>query len=467
VLAAVGLVLCGCGSTVQVVADDAAPPALKPVAPAPFPQFVRVDLFAPRVTPFHPAADDILRDLAAWDAATSVQRRARAEALAARIPGLALKEMKTFECGTQRHEVAIFLREPVMTGDDMELVLLPCGPPASPEAVAAAAAPGNGRNAREERIAADAPFLIARTEVSTSDWICGSGRDIVEFDPDPVSGVSYTEALEFCVNAGMDLPSSAQWDFACRAGATTRYFFGDDAARLPEFAWTAGNSGRHVHPPAEKLPNAFGLFDVYGNLREWCRDGQALHVCPRVNGQSFVGGAEPTELDTRAQFASKRPNVGFRPVYVIPDEKAWDEWPHREVARFSAKGARTYRLENAPDGKTAWNVTGAKADLFDADGRTVGKHVVDASGAIWRIGTDEVTARPLHERLSPNANAVPELQLIVKPVASSGAFARVTLVVRLHTAGGVAPAIDATRRVGDEEPVPYTADYVFLDTVGM
>ncbi len=460
--AAVSFVLCGCGSTVQVVPDCGTPSAPTPDAPASPPPVARPDPFAPRVTPFHPPADDILRDLAAWDAATSAQRRERAEALAARLPGFALKEMKTFECGAQRHEVAIFLREPVMTGDDMELVLLPCGPPVNPGAPIKAS-----NDAPEERIAADAPFLIARTEVSNSDWICGSGRDIEEFDPAPVGGVSYTEALEFCVRAGLDLPSSAQWDFACRAGATTRYFFGDDASRLPEFAWTAENSGGHAHPPAEKLPNAFGLFDVYGNLREWCRDGQARHVCPHVSGQGFDGGLEPCFGHGRAHFASKHANVGFRPVYVIPDEKAWDSWPHREVRHVSAKGARRYRLENGPDGKPAWIPRASEARLFDDGQRLVGRVCSCPCSLAFEIGAERLTANALRAWPSQYAGTIPELQLIVQPVASSGVFARVTFVEQLRTRGGAAPAVVPGDKIGDEIDVPVTADYVFADTIGM
>lgn len=464
--AVAGFALIGCGSTARVaVADEGgsgviAPPPAKPGTPDPAP---RVDWFAPRVTPFRPAADDPLRSLGAWDAATSAQRRARAEALAARLPGFAFKEMKTFECGAERHEIAVFLREPVQTGDDMELVLLPCGPPASAESKAEAE---DGGDVPEERIAADAPFLIARTEVSTSAWLRSLAREITEPDRAPVSGVSYTDAIRFCVRAGLDLPSSAQWEFACSGGATTKFFFGGDPARLCDFGWTAGNSGDHVHPPAEKLPNAFGLFDVYGNLREWCRDGQARHVCPRVRGQGFDGGTETIEGNGREQFQRKHANLGFRPVYVIPDEKAWDEWPHRVVRRLSAKGVRTYRLENAADGRPAWKLLGFQAELFDGQ-REVGKHGAGPSGPFWKVGTDEVTARPLHERSSPNAGAVPELQLIVKSAASSGAFARVTLIERLNTTGGIAPAIGADHRVGEEVSVPYTADYVFLDTTSL
>jgi hypothetical protein len=311
---------------------------------------------------------------------------------------------------------------------------------------------------------ADAPFLIARTEVSTSDWICGSGRDVEEFDPAPIRGVSYVEAVEFCIDAGLDLPSSAQWEFACRADAATRFFFGDDAARLSEFAWTAENSGGHVHPPAEKLPNAFGLFDVYGNLREWCRDGQARHVCPQVHGQAFDGGADTTDGHDRVHFARKYPYLGFRPVYVVPDASAWDKWPHHEVLRVSAEGARRYRLTRNPGGEPVWAPLSSVSDLFDVDGRVIGKVCACPCSMAFEMGTDRLTAETLRAWPWQDAGTMPELQLIVKSAAQSGVFARVTLLEQLRTNGGAAPTAVADRKIGDEIAVAFTADYVFLDT---
>jgi formylglycine-generating enzyme required for sulfatase activity len=68
------------------------------------------------------------------------------------------------------------------------------------------------------------------------------------------------------------LPTEAQWEFACRAGTGTAYYAGNDAAALDGSAWYAANSTGSVRPVADLTPNAFGLYDMHGNVSEICRD---------------------------------------------------------------------------------------------------------------------------------------------------------------------------------------------------
>ena len=132
------------------------------------------------------------------------------------------------------------------------------------------------------------PFLLGKTEVTQAQWKAVMGTSPSHFvgDDRPVESVSWTECEEFCHRltekerrSGVlpegwkySLPTEAQWEYACRAGTTTAYSFGDSSSRLSDYAWLNGNSGDRTHPVGGKQANPWGFHDMHGNVREWCLD---------------------------------------------------------------------------------------------------------------------------------------------------------------------------------------------------
>ena len=142
---------------------------------------------------------------------------------------------------------------------------------------------------------------------------------------------------------GYRLPTEAEWEYACRAGTTTRYFFGQDPRQLKLYAWYADNSEKRTHPVGQKRPNPWGLYDMYGNVAEWCNDMYASDYyahSPTRNphgpkeGKRYVlrGGSWKSSADacrSAARFAEDpgfedacfaRDTIGFRCVRKLPPE---------------------------------------------------------------------------------------------------------------------------------------------------
>jgi len=153
-------------------------------------------------------------------------------------------------------------------------------------------------------------------------------------DDQPVVWVSWHDATDYAewlsqeTGEAYRLPTEAEWEYACRAGTTTRFFFGDKAKRLGEFAWLGSNSGEQTHPVGQKLPNHWGLYDMLGNVWEWTSSvydpsyggaetrcaGRGDPVLRVVRGGSWGGRPRlvRSAFRDRDDSANRDDNVGFR-----------------------------------------------------------------------------------------------------------------------------------------------------------
>ncbi len=122
---------------------------------------------------------------------------------------------------------------------------------------------------------------VGRTEVTQAQWQAVTGYNPSAFSgqPDnPVEMVSWNTIQGFLSQTGLRLPTEAEWEYSCRAGTTTAFYNGStDDATLTTLAWyyyntCVGGTGCTTHPVAGKLPNALGLYDILGNVWEWCSD---------------------------------------------------------------------------------------------------------------------------------------------------------------------------------------------------
>jgi formylglycine-generating enzyme required for sulfatase activity len=189
-------------------------------------------------------------------------------------------------------------------------------------------------------------FAIGKYPITQEQYkaVMGENPSYLENKPkNPVECVTQEQARKFCQKLSertgkkYRLPSEAEWEYACRAGSETRYYFGDDARELGEYAWYGGNSNEQTQAVGQKKANKWGLYDMHGNVWEWCEDqwhenyegaptyGKAWNDnSPQNSSLVLCGGAWNHGLlycrsAYRDYYDSDDYDVGFRPALSVQD----------------------------------------------------------------------------------------------------------------------------------------------------
>ena len=193
------------------------------------------------------------------------------------------------------------------------------------------------------------PFFLSKYEVTHGQWERFMGRYRIRSPSGRISStwtrtgsllrpefdVSWADVKIWCGLTGLRLPTESEWEYAGRGGTTTRFYFGESDSCLGDHAWYGPNSSGRSHPVGGKKPNAFGLFDMLGNVWEWCedqwhgdytstpRDGSAWqdenspHRIMRGGGWDNTSKFCRSACRSRGETGYRISNVGFRPARSV------------------------------------------------------------------------------------------------------------------------------------------------------
>ena len=210
-----------------------------------------------------------------------------------------------------------------------------------------------GKKSNDEEVTINNPFYLSMFEVTQGEYLNVMGDNPSKFKGarNPVERVSWDDAVSFCKKlselpeekaAGRQyrLPTEVEWEYSCRGGSQSMFSFGDSLEELGKYAWFNENSGSMTHPVGQKKANAWGLYDMHGNVLEWCQDvyinrqtdaepdpqgprpgkgpSPGLGRVSRGGGWNLVAGycrsARRSTLDSSERFF----NVGFRIAQSLP-----------------------------------------------------------------------------------------------------------------------------------------------------
>ena len=182
-------------------------------------------------------------------------------------------------------------------------------------------------------------FFMDRRLVTQEQFqkVMGANPSRWKGEQNPVEQLRWSDAVKFCnqrseleglqpcydlktlkcnfESNGYRLPTEAEWEYACRAGTTTAYFFGDSPAKVGDYAWFDKNSGGHPRPVGQKQPNPWGLYDMAGNVWEWCNDFYQVDYyqeAPRENPKGPNEGQNKVLRGGAWRFSADNCRSGYR-----------------------------------------------------------------------------------------------------------------------------------------------------------
>ncbi len=205
------------------------------------------------------------------------------------------------QVSTLPREITINLPNLSASAKPLEMVLIPAGTfmMGSPEDEI-------GRYTDEgpqHQVTLTKSFYLGKYEVTQAQWQAVMGSNLSYFTGNnrPVEQVSWNDCQAFIQNLNklgqgiFRLPTEAEWEYACRAGTTTRFYWGDDPdySQIGQYAWYWDNSNSQTHEVGTKLPNAWGLYDMSGNVWEWCQDWYGTYpFSPQVDPAGVNSGSD-------------------------------------------------------------------------------------------------------------------------------------------------------------------------------
>jgi formylglycine-generating enzyme required for sulfatase activity len=177
-------------------------------------------------------------------------------------------------------------------------------------------------------------FQIGKYPVTQAQYQAVMGNNPSRFSgnpQNPVESVTWFNAQAFCeklsqlTGKNYRLPTETEWEYACRAGTKTRFSFGDDESQLGDYAWFNGNSNSATHPVGQKRPNSWGIYDMHGNVWEWCAD--EYH-------ESYVN--KPENIKKNGSIAWLDNNITNKSFMIIRGG-SWNHYPRdcRSASRSS------------------------------------------------------------------------------------------------------------------------------------